>query len=43
LGQFGGDPGRPEAGMAQREGDHSLLDQHAGLVGHPRGSAFLWP
>jgi len=29
--------------MAQSEGDDALLDQDAGLVGHPRHPAFSWP
>jgi hypothetical protein len=40
LGQLGGDPGRAEAGMPEGEGDHPLLDQHAGGIRHPRWSAF---
>jgi hypothetical protein len=42
-GELGGDPGRPEAGMAEGEGDHPLLDQDAGLIRHPRGPTFAWP
>jgi hypothetical protein len=26
--------------MTQGEGDHSLLDQHAGLIGHPGWPSF---
>jgi hypothetical protein len=43
LGQLGGDPGRPEAGMAEGEGDHPLLNQHAGLVGHARWATLAGP
>jgi hypothetical protein len=42
-GELGGDPGRAEAGMTQREGDHPLLDQRAGGIGHPRHSALPRP
>jgi hypothetical protein len=42
LGQLG-DANRTEAGMAQGEGDHPLLDQHAGLVRHPQHPALTWP
>jgi hypothetical protein len=31
LGELGRDPGWAEPGMAEGEGDHPLLDQHAGL------------
>jgi hypothetical protein len=29
--------------MAEREGDHPLLDQHTGLIRHPRHAAFPGP
>jgi hypothetical protein len=37
-GQLGGDPSGPKARVAEREGDHPLLDQRAGYLGHAR-----WP
>jgi hypothetical protein len=43
LGQLGGDPGRAEAGMPEGEGDHPLLDQHTGGIGHAGWSTFPWP
>jgi hypothetical protein len=43
LGQLGRDAGWAEAGMAEGEGHHPLLDQHAGLVGHPWWAAFPGP
>jgi hypothetical protein len=42
-GQLSGDPGRPEAGMSEGEGDHPLLDQRAGGIGHLRGPPFPGP
>jgi hypothetical protein len=33
----------PEAGMAQGQGDHPLLDQGAGGIGHVRHPALPWP
>ena len=38
LGERGADPPRPEARVAQGEGEDPLLDELARLVGHPR-----WP
>jgi hypothetical protein len=43
LGQLGGDPGRPKARVAEGEGDHPLLDQGAGGVGHARGPPLTGP
>jgi hypothetical protein len=43
VGELGGDPGWPEAGMAQGEGDHTLLDERAGGIGHARHPALPWP
>jgi hypothetical protein len=42
-GQLGGDPGRPKAGMAKGEGDHPLLHQGAGGIGHPRDPSLPRP
>src|SRR4029453_15940185 len=42
-GELGGDPGWAEPWVAEGEGDHSLLDQDAGLVGHLWHPAFSWP
>jgi hypothetical protein len=42
-GQLGGDPGRPEPGMSKGEGDHPLLHQGAGGIGHPRHPSFPGP
>jgi hypothetical protein len=36
--ELGGDPARPQAGVAEREGDDSLLDQRRELVGHLRAA-----
>jgi hypothetical protein len=36
--QLSRDAGRPKARVAEGEGHHPLLDQHAGLIGHPRHS-----
>jgi hypothetical protein len=43
LGEFGRDAGRAEAWVAEGEGDHPLLDQHTGGIGHAGWSTFPWP
>ena len=42
-GQLGRDPGWPEPWVAEGEGDHPLLDQWAGGVGHAGHPAFSGP
>ncbi len=43
LGQRGADPPRPKPGVAEGEGEHPLLDDLTGLVGHPRRPTLAGP